>query len=98
MCSDDGTSAGLSGIYNQWKRVMRWRFRCEMQVQVQVVQGLTVAAGGALPALLTDAAERVSVHHTRSSVLTGTRQTAAVLRCRHKNNTNIQAPINTKTL
>lgn len=39
-----------------------------------------VAAGGALPALLTDAAEGVSVHHAGSSVLAGTRQTAAVLR------------------
>lgn len=38
-----------------------------------------VAAGGALPAVLTDAAEGVSVHHAGSSVLAGTRQTAAVL-------------------
>lgn len=41
---------------------------------------LTVAAGGALPALLANAAERVSVHHTCPSVLTRTRQAAAVLR------------------
>lgn len=38
-----------------------------------------VAAGGALPALLTDAAEGVPVHHTGSSVLAWTWQTATVL-------------------
>lgn len=41
---------------------------------------LTVAAGGALPALLTDAGEGVAVHHAGPSILTGTRQAAAVLR------------------
>lgn len=39
-----------------------------------------LAAGGALPAFLADAAERVSVHHAGSSILTGTQHTAAVLR------------------
>lgn len=42
-------------------------------------QRLTVAAGDAFPALLTDAAEGLSVHHARSSVLAGIWQTAAVL-------------------
>lgn len=45
---------------------------------------LTVAAGGALPALLTYAVERASVHHTGPSILTGTRKAAAVLCWRDK--------------
>lgn len=40
-----------------------------------------MAAGGALPALLANASERVPVHSARAAVLAGARQAAAVLGC-----------------
>ena len=43
--------------------------------------GLTLGAGGALPAVLTDAGEGVAGPHTRPPVSTGSRVTRVVLSC-----------------
>lgn len=45
-----------------------------------------MAAGGALPALLAEAAKRVSVHNACSAVLARTRHAAAAPRCGHNKN------------